>query len=221
MTKLSGPMIAPADGEAPDSAVVLLHGYGSDGHDLIALAPHWQPILPRALFVSPHAPEPAAMTAMGHQWFKIDFAGDRLASRQTGVIAARAVVAEFLGDLWSQTGVTPGRTILAGFSQGAMMALHVGMSLPSGQALMGVIGFSGAFVPPEGFGREDLARPPVCLVHGDLDEVVDPNLSAEASAVLGAAGVHVDYHISRGVGHGISPDGLQFASDFIEKVAAK
>ncbi len=217
MTKLSGPMLAPANGQAPDSAVVLLHGYGSDGNDLIAMAPHFQHLLPGALFVSPHAPHALGMG--GFQWFAIDWAGDRLASRQTGVIAARPVVLEFLEDLWSQTGIAPGRTILAGFSQGAMMALHVGLSLPKDKTLMGVVGISGAFLPPEEFGSDKLARPPVCLVHGDMDEVVDPNHSAEANTLLTEAGFAVDYHISRGVGHGVAPDGMDAIAAFIERVA--
>lgn len=211
-------MLAPANGGAPDAAVILLHGYGSDGNDLIALAPAWQEVLPGAVFMAPHAPEPAAMTGMGHQWFAIDFGGDRLASRQRGVVAARPVLVEFLDDLWAQTGIAPERTLLAGFSQGAMMALHVGMSLP--QRLMGVVGFSGAFLAPERFGTAELAQPPVCLVHGDRDDVVDPARSAEADAELRAAGVDVSYHVSRGVGHGIAPDGLAFATDFVGRVAA-
>jgi phospholipase/carboxylesterase len=219
MIKLSGPMLAPANGQAPDSAVVLLHGYGSDGNDLIGLAPHWQGLLPGALFVSPNAPEALGMGEF--QWFAIDWTGDRLASRQTGVSAAQPVLVNFLNELWSQTGIAPERTILGGFSQGAMMALHVGASLLKAQQLMGVIGFSGAFVPPEGFGGPDLARPPICLVHGDMDEVVDPNLSAEANAALSEAGFDVAYHVSRGVAHGIAPDGLGFASDFIARIAQK
>lgn len=219
MTKLSGPMLAPANGQAPDAAVVLLHGYGSDGNDLIGLAPHWQAALPGALFVSPHAPTSTGMG--GYQWFAIDWTGDRLASRQTGVVEARPVLVEFLNDLWTQTGLTPDRTILAGFSQGAMMALHVGTSLPREQTLMGVIGFSGALVPPEGLGGDDLAQPPICIVHGDMDDVVDPNLSADANRVLANSGLAVRYHVSRGVGHGIAPDGLQFATDFIESLTKK
>ena len=215
--KLSGPMLAPANGGAPDAAVVLLHGYGSDGNDLIAMAPAFQPLLPGALFVSPHAPQPLGMG--GYQWFPIDWTGDRLASRQTGVIAARPIVVEFLHDLWTQTGVTPDRTILAGFSQGAMMALHVGLSLPSEQTLMGVIGISGAFLPPDDFGSNELARPPVCLVHGDMDDIVDPNHSADAHSVLTNSGVEVNYHVSRGVGHGVAPDGMDFIASFIERLA--
>lgn len=218
-SKLSGPMLPPAHGGTPDAAVVLLHGYGSDGNDLIGLAPHWQPVLPGALFVSPHAPIGTPMG--GYQWFPIDWAGDRLASRQTGVVNARPVLVDFLNDLWTQTTITPDRTILAGFSQGAMMALHVGTSLPAAQSLMGIIGFSGAFLAPEGFGRHGLARPPICLVHGDLDDVVDPNHSAEADVVFRQAGFDVHYHVSRGVAHGIAPDGLAFASDFIARVSKK
>lgn len=221
MTKLSGPMLAPANGEAPDAAVVLLHGYGSDGNDLIALAPHWQNLLPGAVFVAPNAPEPATMTGAGYQWFSIDWSGDRLASRQTGVTRARPVLIEFLSDLWAQSGLTPERTLLAGFSQGAMMALHTAFSLPESQTLMGVIGFSGAFLPPEGFGGAGLARPPACLVHGDRDDVVDPLLSAEADEALRQAGIAADYHVSPGVGHGIAPDGLNFASSFIARITQK
>lgn len=216
-TKLSGPMLPPANGGAPDSAVVLLHGYGSDGNDLIGLAPHWQGILPGALFVSPNAPTPLGMG--GFQWFAIDWTGDRLASRQTGVISARPVLVGFLEDLWAQTGIAPERTLLAGFSQGAMMALHVGLSMP--QELMGIVAFSGALVPPEGFGAPGSAKPAICLVHGDMDEVVDPNLSADAKRLLAENGYDVRFHISHGVGHGIAPDGLAFASEFIAEVAKK
>jgi len=212
-------MLPPASGNAATQAVVLLHGYGSDGNDLIGLAPHWQPVLPDALFVSPNAPEMCGQLANGFQWFDISFDGDRLAKRQTGVLRARPVLVEFLDDLWRQTGILPEQTILAGFSQGAMMALHVGLSLP--QRLMGIVAFSGAFLPPEGFGSAAFAKPPVCLVHGDMDEVVDPEHSADADTALRLAGYDVSYHVSRGVAHGIAPDGLAFASDFIERVAQK
>ena len=221
MTKLSGPMLAPRSGAAPRQAVVLLHGYGSNGADLIGLAPYWQDILPDAVFISPNAPQPCAGLAEGFQWFDIDFDGDRLASRQTGCAKARPVLLEFLTDLWAQTDIAPADTLLAGFSQGAMMALHVGLSLPKAQELMGIIAFSGAFLPPDGFGQPGLAQPPVCLVHGDVDSVVDPERSADADIALRLAGIAVDYHVSPGTAHGIAPDGLEFASTFIRRHAGK
>lgn len=219
MTKLSGPMLPPLSGGAPKQAVVLLHGYGSDGNDLIGLAPHWQPLLPDALFVSPNGPDMSRQLAYGFQWFDIALDEGKLAQRQAGAAGARPVLVEFLNELWSQTGIAPGQTILAGFSQGAMMALHVGLSLP--EPLMGIIAFSGMLLPPDKFGTAPSAKPPVCLVHGDRDDVVEPHHSTDAASALRLAGLDVSYHVSQGVGHGISPDGLAFAGQFIAKVAAK
>ena len=216
MTTLSGPMLAPASGGEPRQVVVLLHGYGSDGSDLIALASHWQGLLPDALFVSPNGPEVSRDNPAGYQWFALDL--DRAESRTVGLPLARPVVVDFLKALWAQTGLTARETLLVGFSQGAMMALHVGTSLD--EPLMGIIAFSGAFVPPEGFLDGTRACPPVCIVHGDRDPVVDPALSEQAAEVLRKAGFEVNYHVDHGVGHGISPDGLAFASAFIAGVTA-
>ena len=217
MTTLSGPMLPPLSGGKPKHLVVLLHGYGSDGSDLIALGRHWQELLPDAMFVSPNAPEAASENPQGFQWFALDL--DRISSLTSGLPLARPVVVEFLKALWVQTGLSAKETILVGFSQGAMMALHVGTSLE--EPLMGIIAFSGAFVEPKGFMDGNKARAPICLVHGDLDSVVDPALSAAAAKQLADLGFEVSYHVSPGVGHGISPDGLGFASAFIAGVSAK
>ena len=218
MTKLSGPMLPPLSGGVPKKAVVLLHGYGSDGNDLIGLAPHWQPILPDALFVSPNGPDMCRQLAYGFQWFDIALDDGKLAQRQAGAASARPVLVEFLEAMWAQTGIAPEQTFLGGFSQGAMMALHVGLSLP--QPLMGIIAFSGMLLPPERSGSAQ-AKPPICLVHGDMDDVVEPHCSADADTALRQAGYDVSYHVSRGVAHGIAPDGLAFASEFIAKIADK
>lgn len=213
---LSGPMLAPLSGGAPRQLVVLLHGYGSDGADLIALGTHWQAMLPDALFVAPNAPDESDENPMGYQWFALDL--DRPPSRVVGAPLARPVVEQFLHALWEQTGLDARHTILAGFSQGAMMALHVGMAID--QQLAGVIAFSGAFIPPAGFHEGKGPRPPVCLVHGSLDPTVDPDLSRQAAEALKARGVEVSYHVSEGVGHAIDNDGLAFASAFIAGVLA-
>ena len=209
MAKLSGPMLAPRSGGPARQAVVLLHGYGADGSDLIGLGQHWGPLFPDALFVAPNAPEPCAGSPFGFQWFPL--AVDRIAGRIEGARNAAPVIIEFLEDLWSQGQVTPADTYLVGFSQGAMMALHVGTALP--QRLGGIVSFSGAFVPADGFPTND--KPPVALVHGDLDQVVDPQLSRQAADDLLAAGFEVSLHVSPGLAHGIAPDGLDFATSFL------
>jgi len=216
MTKLSGPMVPPKSGGAPRQVVVLLHGYGSDGADLIGLGPYWRDQLPDALFVAPNGPAPCRINSTGYQWFDVD--PDRPEFRLEGAAQARPVIAEFLGDLWTQTGLGPEDTILVGFSQGAMMALHVALTLD--KPLMGVIGFSGLLIAPAGFADYAGPKPPICLVHGELDGVVPCDMSAQATAALKAQGFDVRFHISPGAPHTITPDGLAFASDFIATVSA-
>jgi phospholipase/carboxylesterase len=215
MNKLSGPMVATLSGSAPKQAVVLLHGYGSDGQDLIGLAGYWRELLPDAIFLAPNAFEPCRDNPGGYQWFPIDLR--RPEYRADGAARATPVIVEFLTDLWRQTGLGPGKTILGGFSQGAMMSLHTGLSLV--QPLLGVISFSGALIAPPALLDGTGARPPVCLVHGDRDPVVAPEFSAEAFRTLGERGVPVRYHIEPGAGHTIAEDGLSFASAFIAEIS--
>lgn len=209
MAKLSGPLLPPRNGAAPRQIVVLLHGYGADGSDLIGLGNHWGQMLPDTLFVAPNAPTPCAGNPFGFEWFPL--AVDRIAGRIEGARSAAPVIVEFLEDLWAQTGLTAGDTFLTGFSQGAMMALHVGTALPA--KLKGIVAFSGAFVAAEGFPRAE--KSPVALIHGELDQVVDPDLSRQAAQELAAAGHDTRLHISPGIAHGIAPDGLDFATAFL------
>ncbi len=210
--KLSGPMLPPQSGKAPTQLMVLLHGYGADGSDLIGLGRHWGELLPGMMFVSPNAPSVCRNNPAGFEWFPLSD-GDRTAARIAGANAVRPVIVNFLIDLWAQTGLSAKDTVLVGFSQGAMMALNVGLSLD--RDLAGVVGFSGAFVPPEGFDAGRHARPPVALVHGEADQVLAADLSRQAATMLSGAGLDVTLHISPGVGHGIAEDGLEFATAFL------
>jgi phospholipase/carboxylesterase len=210
---LTGPSVPPKSGGAPHQLAVLLHGYGSDGADLIGLAPYWQDGLPEARFIAPNAPQPCPGSP-GYQWFPIYFGGREVS--WSGATEARETLVRYLRELWDETGIAPENTLLAGFSQGAMVALHAGLSIP--ERLMGIVAIAGAFAPPPGFGEGKLGTPPVCLVHGDRDGVVEPRFSAEAARILEAAGIAVDYHVSPGVAHGIAPDGVAFVDQFIRKI---
>lgn len=211
MTKLSGPMLAPRSGQLPKQIVVLLHGYGADGADLIDLGRHWGDALPEALFVAPNAPNRCGGNPFGYEWFPLQV--DRIAGRIEGAREAAPVIRDFLSDLWAQTGLGGTDTFLVGFSQGAMMALHVGTASES--PLKGIVAFSGALVPAEDFGAPGHARPPVVLIHGDVDPVVDPQLSRDAETTLKSAGFEVSLHLCAGLGHGISPEGLGIATAFM------
>jgi phospholipase/carboxylesterase len=211
---LSGPVRKPAGGVKPRQLVVLLHGLGADGNDLIGLAPYWAPILPEAEFVSPHAPFPCDMAPYGRQWFSFQ---DRTpAAVLGGVRAAATLLDAFLDDALAAHRLDDRDLALVGFSQGTMMSLYVGLRREA--ALAGILGFSGAMVGADTLAQEIRSRPPVLLVHGDADEVVPFGAQAAAAGVLRGAGVTVEELVRPGLGHGIDEAGLRRGAEFLRKV---
>ena len=214
MTKLEGPSHGPHAGGKPGHLVVLLHGYGADGNDLIGLAPVLAPLMPDVVFHAPNAPYPCEGNPAGFQWFGIN----RLdpASRLTGTRAAAPFVDAFLDDRFAQYGLDESKTVLVGFSQGTMMSLYVG--LRRAKQLAGIVGFSGAMAGGEVLKDEIKSRPPVLLVHGDADPMLPHQLTEEAAVALQENGVKVGVHIAQGVGHGIDQTGLSHAARFLLNV---
>ena len=215
--RLDGPRHPPATGGAPARIVLLLHGYGADGNDLIGLAPAWAPAMPDALFVSPNAPFPCEGAPFGRQWFGIYGRDDEM--RLAGLRAASAMVDAFIDDLLHETGVAPGALTLAGFSQGTMLALHAGPR--RAEPLAGILGYSGRLLAPELLASELRSRPPVALIHGEMDELVPYSSMAEAAAALDEAGFAVETHGRPGLGHGIDPAGLQAGLAFMARIAGR
>lgn len=211
---LDGPRRPARSGRAR-ALVALLHGYGADGNDLIGLADALGPHLPDVAFVSPNAPEPCRVNPMGRQWFSIPWLdGSSDAERDAGFARAVPALDAFLDAEMARVGVTEAETALVGFSQGTMMALHVGPRRPG--RLAGIVGFSGRYLtqsPDEAIPH----RPPVLLVHGDLDEMLPVAELEAARKALAAQGFEVTAHVSRGIGHGIAPDGLGLALGFLKE----
>jgi phospholipase/carboxylesterase len=211
---LDGPRLAPASGDEADALVVLLHGYGSNGDDLMTLAPLIQPLLPNAAFVAPNAPSRIAELAEGYQWWPIrGFSPGELAA---GAIAAAPAIDAFLTSELARLHLADDRLLLIGFSQGTMMALHVGPRRE--RPIAGIIGFSGMLVAPALLAHEVRIRPPILLVHGTADDVVPFRSMADAHATLTALDFNVDIHVSKGSGHTVGPDGLAAASAFARRV---
>jgi len=214
---LDGPRLEPRNGAAK-KLVVFLHGYGADGNDLIELGRVWQPLLPDAAFVSPHAPEPCAGAPMGRQWFALTFRNPD--ERWRGVNAAAPVLNRFLDAELARRKLPDSALALVGFSQGTMMALHVG--LRRAKAPAAIVGYSGLFVLPEGTEPKSVApeiksRPPVLLVHGDRDELIPVQALLQGSQDLAELEVPTEWHISSGIGHGIDQEGLRHGGEFLAR----
>ncbi len=211
MTKLEGPSHGPHNGGAPGHLVVLLHGYGADGNDLVELAPVLAPLMPDTVFHAPNAPYPCEGAPFGFQWFGI--ARFDPAGRLAGARAAAPFVDDFLDTLLERYELDESKTVLVGFSQGTLMSLHVGLRRE--RQLAGIVGFSGALAGPEILQDEIRSRPPVLLVHGAADEMLPAVLTQQAAAALRDNGVDVELHIIEGLGHGIDQAGLSYAARFL------
>ena len=217
MAELDGPRIEPRQGPARQ-LIVFLHGYGADGNDLIEIGRAWQPLLPDAAFVSPHAPEPCAGAPMGRQWFGLTFRDPD--ERWRGVNAAAPLLNQFLDAELERRKLPASALALVGFSQGTMMALHVGLRRATAPAA--IVGYSGLFVlpnnaEPEVVAGEIKARPPVLLIHGDQDELIPVQALFHATQALAALEVPTEWHISPGIGHGIDQEGLRNGGEFLAR----
>lgn len=213
---LDGPRLAPLSGSPPTALVILIHGYGSNGDDLLSLARAIQPALPDAAFVAPNAPSQLPRMAGSYQWWPIlTFSSDESAN---GATSATAELDTFISQEMKKSGLASDRLLLVGFSQGTMMALHVG--LRRSEPVAGIVGISGMLVAPGALAKEIRAHPPVLLIHGTSDDVVPVGSIDLAATSLANVGIAVETHLSPGIGHSVGEDGVAAAIAFARRVLA-
>ena len=199
--------------------MVFLHGYGADGNDLIEIGKQWQRWLPDALFISPHAPDRCSMSPTGRQWFPLTMRDPN--ERWSGATAARPAIDAFLDAELAAAGLDDSKLAIVGFSQGTMMALHVGLRRKHAPAA--ILGFSGVLVGPEHLEAEATARndrgepPPILLFHGSGDDVIPVDALFQSAEELAKANIPCQWHLSAGLGHGIDGEGLIQGGQFLTK----
>jgi phospholipase/carboxylesterase len=212
MAILSGPSWGPSSGTKPKQLVVLCHGVGADGRDMIELAPIFGPALPDALFIAPDAPESYDMAPFGRQWFSIgNIDPDKLGQ---GVRSAAEALDAFLDAELVRLGLSS--YALIGFSQGAMTALFAGLRRP--QAPAAILAYSGALIDPQSLSAEIKNHAPVLLAHGEADDIVPAFRSRDAAVLLRAAGVPAQLVFSPNLGHSIDEAGLQAGAALLGRV---
>lgn len=211
MSKIvNGSSLKPLSGGAPKQIVLLLHGYGSSGSDLISLAPHWRQALPDALFLAPHAPQRCGMSA-GYQWWGLSaFTPLALAA---GAASAAPAIDAFIDRKLQQYDLTEANLAMVGFSQGTMMALHVGLRRPHQVAAL--VGYSGMLTGAAELAHLPITKPPVLLVHGSADAIVPVAALHTAKSELQRLGIEVTAHVSQGLAHSVDPVGLRLGEAFL------
>ena len=212
--KLSGPSIKAKNGGNPKNLVILMHGIGADGNDLIGLASHWSHNVPNTEFLSPNAPFNCDMADTGHQWFGlVDKDKDRI---KTEISQVALIINHFIDDELKARNLDERNLVLAGFSQGAMLALHVGLRREKKCA--GIMCYSGMLLDIENLESEIKSRPSILLVHGDVDPVITPLSLPEAETKLKNLKIPVEAHVGQGLGHGIDAKGIEIGSTFLRKI---
>lgn len=200
----------PLSGDVPKQIVVLLHGYGSNGQDLISLAPYFQAGVPDALFISPDAPFPCGIGGGGFEWFPLE---QRTPDKYLeGAQMAHPILDAYLDRLLEEYGLTDANMALVGFSQGTMMSLYSGLRRAS--PLAGVLGYSGALIGEDSL-PEAQNKPPICLIHGESDSVVPVTAYHHAKANLEEKGYEVSGHTSAYLEHSIDEQGIESGANFL------
>ena len=208
---LSGPVIEP-EGDVR-KILVLLHGYGADGTDLISLAPMLSEGVEGVWAVSPNAPEACEMSPYGFQWFSLQDWSEK--AMTAGACAASPALNEFIDSLLEFHGLEDKDLSLVGFSQGSMMSMQV--ALRRKKPIGAVVGFSGRLCSAATLKTDLVSKVPVCLIHGQADQVVPFDEMGKAEAALKAAGVPVESHARPGLPHGIDGEGIAIAQRFLKK----
>lgn len=202
-----------ASGVAPKSLVILLHGYGSNGEDLIGLAPYWRQDLPDTVFVSPDAPDQCEM-GFGYQWFSLHSWAPM--AMLSGAEHVTAHLNKFIDEQMAKYNLPASKVALVGFSQGTMMSLYAG---PRRREQLGaIVGFSGGLLGGEALiGQPNVTKPPVYLAHGEMDTVVPVTAFFHAKETLRQAGFTVSGHTTPGMAHTIDEQGIHEAGVFLKK----
>lgn len=211
---LNGPRVAAKSGQTR-SLVIFLHGYGSNGADLISLSDYWSELLPHTAFVSPNAPQMVPGMGQAYQWWSITSLDPT--QRRAGASQAAPILQAFIDEELARHGLDESRIALVGFSQGTMMALHAAATRE--RPLAGVVGFSGMVADAEVIAGAR-SKPPVILIHGDADPMIPIAAFHQARTTLDQAGFPVAGHVSPGLVHSIDATGLYLAGGFLARSLA-
>ena len=197
----------PAAGE-PEGALLLHHGRGADENDLLPLADALDPerrlhvVTPRAPLRLPGWP--------GYHWYVVPRVGY---PDSTTFQAARGALGALHDTVWERAGVTPGRTVLGGFSMGSVMSYALGLDADR-PAAAGILAFSG-FVPTVEGWEPDVPRGTrVFVAHGRNDPIMEVGFARRARSLLEESGMEVEYHESDAA-HEIDAAHLRAARDWL------
>ena len=206
-------IIKPEEGVEIKHAIILLHGYGGDGKDISMLTLNWKRHMPNTVFICPNGHEICPINPSGFQWFD-------LTKDDTNYILDESIKAEekikiFINEVKQEFNLKNNQICLAGFSQGCMMSLNVGLT--SNEKFSCIVGFSGKIIDQNNLKSRIKNFTDTLLIHGDADQVVPSTYLLEAKDFLIRNNIGVETLLIKNCDHHIPIEASSTALNYILK----
>jgi phospholipase/carboxylesterase len=210
---LDSTIIKPENNAEIKNAIILLHGYGGDGKDISMLSLNWKRHLPNTIFICPNGHERCSINPSGYQWFD-------LTQDDPDYIIDQSVIAEnklnkFINEIKDEYSLENDKICLSGFSQGCMMAINLGLTTNS--EFNCVVGFSGKIINEKNLKSRINVSTNTLLIHGDLDQVVEPYFMLEAKDFFIRNNIKIETHLIKNCDHNIPIEASSIALNYIIK----
>ena len=205
--KLTGPIIDK--GSSTKFLVFFLHGWGSDGNDLIQIGEIWKSKLLDSTFIAPNGPEVCGGNPHGRQWF--DILSNNDAEALKGLHQSYLDLKSFIGTYLKKYKLADDKYFLVGFSQGTMLAIYTSLR----EKLLGVVGYSGAFLG--NLPNEEIKNNDYLLLHGQNDTIVPIAKMHNAVEKLEPIAKTLIKNVYNDLEHSINEEGIIEGLNFIKE----
>ncbi len=207
-------IIKPENNAKIQNAIILLHGYGGDGKDISLLSLNWKRYLPNTIFVCPNGHERCLINPSGFQWFDLSRDEPNYILEQT--IRAEKKLNQFIDEIKNEFNLENNSICLSGFSQGCMMSINLGLT--SDKKYSCIVGFSGKIINEQDLNSRKKNCTKTLLIHGDSDQVVQPNFMLEAKDFFIRNNIEIKTHLIKNCDHNIPVEASSIALNYIKKI---
>ncbi len=164
-------------------------------------------------FYSLHAPFEYNLGGIGKQWFDLQ---DRDQTRILNEIELiKPMLINFFNKKIEENRSSYEKLILVGFSQGTMVALNIGISIK--EKIKSILGYSGGVILSKSGKINIAAKPSICLIHGEKDEVVPSRMMITSKSIFKENNFSIETHLIDNLGHSIDNKGLDIGQKFLIK----
>ena len=210
---LDSVVIRPEDNMKIKNAIILLHGYGGDGKDISLLSMNWKRYLPNTIFICPNGHERCPINPSGYQWFDLTKDDSKYILNES--LKAEKKLNQFIDEIKTEYRLENSKICLSGFSQGCMMSINLGLT--SNHEYNCIIGFSGKIINQGDLKFRKKNSTNTLLIHGEKDQVVQPNFLLEAKDFFIRNNIKIETHLIKNCDHHIPIEASSIALNYLLK----